>query len=223
MKKAARTVLLGLTLASASLLSTALAQEVTRTGLIEADIAGRSVSAWTYASAVPADAAEGIEDENQRAVLERVAGTTIHSATFMHRDAMTMGGIVLVPETIYVNLSTRTDHPEGDSVDSVLVKFSLDPETLTLGEETDIEVSWYPVGSSFSDYYALTEGSLSLTSVTVVDGQTLALSGTISGLLSRQTGYDIEHNPDDTVAIEATFVIDEVKSSDLAYELVTQD
>ncbi len=195
--------------------------ETFRTGSIEALVDGQSYSAYTYATAVPDNVADGVTDEQQRAILERVAGTTQHSATFMHQDAMVMASIVLAPETIYVTLSTRTDHPEGDSVGSFLVKFSLDPETLELREEADVEVTFYPPGSSYDNYYALTDGVLQLTSLEVLDSQTMAISGVISGLLSLQSGYAIEHNPDDVLSIEATFNIEQVATSSLAFELVT--
>lgn len=208
-------------MAAGTLFSSALAQNEFETGSIEAQIGSRTIRAYTYATEVPADAAAGIEDERQRAVLERVAGTTVHSASFMHQDAFTMGGMVLVPETIYVTLSTRTDHPDGNSIDSLLITFSLDPETFELGDEADIEVSWYPVGSSFEEYYALTEGTLTLDSLSVLDAHTIALSGTISGQLTRQSGFDIEHNPAEALPIEASFDVQQVKNSDLAFELVT--
>lgn len=218
-----RLSVLSVALAAASLSGLGLAQTEFETGTIQAEIGARNISAFTYATEVPADAAEGIEDERQRAVMERVAGTTVHSASFMHREAMTMGSIVLVPETIYVTLSTRTGHPDGDSVDSLLIRFSLDPVTLELGDEADTEVRYYPVGSSYEEYYALTEGTLTLDSLTVVDAHTMSLSGTVSGVLTRQFDFDIVHNPDDTLPIQASFTIEQVSSSDLAFELVTDN
>ncbi len=210
-------------IAAAALLSLSFAQEPYETGSIEATIAGKEIRAWTYATDIPANVADGVEDERQRAFLERVAGTTVHSASFMHREAMMLGGMVLVEETIYVTLSTRTDHPEGNSFDSLLVEFSLAPETLELGEEVDIKVTYYPSGSSYDDYYALTDGSLLIESLEVLDDQTMAISGTISGLLSHQSDYDIMHNPADTLEIEARFEISQVKTSDTAYSLITGD
>ncbi len=197
--------------------------ETFRTGVIEAVVDGQNYSAYTYATEVPDDVADGVTDEQQRAILERVAGTTQHSATFMHQDAMVMASIVLAPETIYVTLSTRTDHPEGDSVGSFLVKFSLDPEALELREEADVAVTFYPHGSSYDDYYALTDGVLQLTSLEVLDSQTMAISGVISGLLSLQDDFDVAHNPDEVLQVEATFNIEQVATSSLAFELVTSE
>lgn len=219
----ARLTTLSFALAVSTIFSLALAQDAYETGSIDATIDGRTVRAWTYATDVPADVADGVEDERQRAVLERVAGTTVHSASFMHMEAITMGGITLMDETIFVNLSTRTDHPDGNSVESLLVKFSLIPESLELGTEADIEVSYYPDGVSYDDYYALTDGVLTLDSLEPLDASTMAITGTIRGTLTRQHDYDIVHNPDDTLQIDATFTISQVKGSDLAYSLITDD
>lgn len=214
---------LTLAITAAALLSLSFAQEPYETGSIDATIDGREIRAWTYATDVPADVADGVEDERQRAVLERVAGTTVHSASFMYQDPIMLGGMMLVDETIYVTFSTRTGHPDGDSIDSLTIKFSLVPGTLELGDEVDIEVTYYPSGSSYDDYYALTDGSLVIESLEVLDEQTMAISGTVSGLLSHQSDYDIMHNPADTLQIEARFDISQVKTSDTAYSLITGD
>lgn len=222
MLRFARHALGGLALATLALGALALAQgETFRTGTLDAVIEGTSYGAYTYATEIPDDVADGVTDEQQRAILERVAGTTQHSATFMHQDAMVLGGMVLVPERIYVTLSTRTDHPEGNSFGSFVVMFSLDPETLEPGDEADTEIRFYPDGIFADTFYALTEGVLELTSLEVADPRTMSISGVISGHLSLQEGYDIVHNPDDVLQIEATFTVDQVVSSSLAFELVT--
>ena len=202
------------------LLGSAAAQHRTfETGAIDAVIGGATYHAYTYATEVPADVAEGEKDERVRAILEAVAGTTQHSASFMHMDEMTMGGMVLAPATIYVTLSTRTHHPDGASIGSFMVQFALDPETLELVEDAVAEFMFYPRGSSYDDYYAFTDGVFELHPIQVVDEVTMTLSGTFSGTLSHQSNYDVVHNPDDALAVEASFTA-LVVTNDTAFKLI---
>lgn len=203
------------------LLGSAAAQHPTfETGAIDAVIGGTAYHAYTYATEVPADVADGEEDERVRAILEAVAGTTQHSATFKHMDEVTLGGMVLTPATIYVALSTRTHHPDGTSIGSFMVQFALDPETLELVEDEAVEFKFYPRGSSYDDYYAFTDGVFELHPIQVVDEATMAISGTFSGTLSHQSDYDVVHNPDDAVTVEASFTVSQVVASDAAFKLI---
>lgn len=190
------------------------------TGAVDAIIGEGAFHAYTYATEVPADVADGEEDERVRAILEAIAGTTQHSASFMHVDEMKLGTTVLTPPTLYVTLSTRTHHPERSDIGSFMLQFALDPETLELLEEADVELKFYPRGSSYDDYYAFTEGVFELLEVTVVDDVTLAVSGTFSGALSYQTDYDVVHNPDDALAVEGSFTVARVVSNDAAFKLL---
>ena len=212
-----------LLLAALLLSANAAAQYPSRqTGTVTAEVDGRNVTAVTTATEVPANAADSATDENQRAILERVAGTTQHTASFALHEAFMLGGIQLTAERIWVTVSTETDHPDGSSFDSFLVQFALDPEKLQLIDEDEAEISFYPRGSSWSDYYALTEGSLQLDEVVVLDGQTLRITGSFSGLFSHQTGFDITHNPADVLSVNATFELSEVGASDVTLNLLQE-
>ncbi len=194
--------------------------EEVATGTVAAVVGGSELTLHTYATSVPADVADGVEDERQRAILERVAGTEQHTATFMVTEEMTMGPVVLVPATIYVTvLATAHVGPDATPT-SFEITFSLSPDTLELGPEEDVAVRYSPDSLSSSGYYALTEGALELGSVRVVDATTLAIAGSIRGVLSWQEGFEPVHDPDDALSIEATFDIQRVASSDDAYALV---
>ena len=206
----------------AAVLSTASAQAQTReTGSVTAQIDGATHSFVSSAKHVPEDVAEGVTDEKVRAILEKVAGTDQHTATYMVMDPIMVGEVEIVPATLYATLGTAWS-PEGASEEvSFDVKFSLDPAALDPASIGDIEVLYYPNGWNFDDYYALTEGGLTLDSVVVVDDTTVAVSGTIDGVLTHQTTSTVEHNPADTLPITASFTIDEVVGSQLALDLIT--
>ena len=212
---------IALILASLLLLGSVAAQAVHQTGTVDGTIDGSAYHAWTYATDVPEDVADGVEDEAVRAILTNIAGTTQHSATFNHMDAMTLGSIELMPATIFVTMLTRTEHPDGDTVGTVEINFSLQPETLELASQDDVVVKYHPGESSFSNYYALTSGGLELQSIEVVDEQTLAITGTISGQFSWQEGYETVHDPATAINVELTFVVNQVVSSSTAFELIT--
>ncbi len=185
------------------------------TGTLEAVIAGKDHIMRSFVTTVPEDAAERTSDPEARALLEKLAGTEQHTATWMITDPFEMGGIVLLPAMLFVSIGTRA------SEDST-ANFALDIDTLELDTESDIEVRYFPESWSTKDFYALTEGTLQLNSVEVIDERTLRISGTVLGTLSFQESYSVEHNPNDTLPFEATFSIERVFGSQLPLELLGQ-
>ena len=200
--------------------ASASAQESFLTGHLTLKLAGAESTLHTYATHVPEDAAERASSPEQRAILEKVAGTDQHSATFMRLEGISLGGVQITPTTLFVSLYFRADDERSSGVGGVDVAFALDPETFEVIESDDLDVKYLPTGSSFDDYYALTKGELVIATVEVVDGQTLAISGGFSGLLSLQEGFLVAHNPDDTLEVEATFVVDQVVGSDVVLEIL---
>lgn len=191
-----------------------------QTGTIDALIDGRQFTFVTSSSKVPEDVADGVEDENVRAILEKVAGTTQHTATWMITEPFEMGGIVFAPSQMFASLDASAEPLGG--IGEFRIEFALDQETLTLDTEMDIDIRFYPESWSVDEFYALTEGTMLLERVEVVDEQTLIMSGTISGVLSFQPGYSVEHNPADTLLIEASFSIEQVVGSQLLLEVLGQ-
>ena len=211
MTPSARMGLLALALTLLTLVSLAVAQYPTfETGYIDAVIDGVEYRVNPYATEVPDNAADNATNDAERKFLARIAGQTQHSASFAFKDERTVGNMVVAPAMLQVAISTRSAHPDGATVDSLLLQFALHPGTLELLTEVDVEVSYFPRGSSYDDYYALTDGTLDLHSVEFVDAQTLTITGMFSGTLTHQDDYDVVHNPDDALTIEAKFVVEQV-------------
>ena len=196
------------------------AQTTFDTGTLVLVLGDSETTLHTYASHVPEDAAERATSPEQRAILEKVAGTDQHTATFMHLAGISVGGMQLTTATLHVSMYFRDDEERISGVGGVDIAFELDPETLEHVPSDDVDVKYLPTGSSFDDYYALTQGELVIDSVEVVDAQTLAISGRFSGVFSLQEGFLVAHNPDDTLAGEATFVVDQVVGSDVLLDLL---
>jgi len=224
MKTLVSAVLVAVTLLLAALFTHAAAQaETFVTGTLGAKVDGMELRLHSSYQTVPANAADGVTDPRQRAILERVAGTDQHTATFMAREAMTMGGMVLVEAKLYVAIGTRADGSEANGAHGVDVRFSLALDTLDLATLDDVEVYYYPRGWSTSDFYALTDGGITLTTFEVVDDTTLSIAGAVTGTLSHQTSFDVQHNLDDTLQFEAVFDIARVIGSSTAFDMLTAE
>ncbi|HET8984635.1 MAG TPA: hypothetical protein VFN03_02640, partial [Trueperaceae bacterium] len=111
------------------------------TGTLTTVIGGEERVLSTYGTLVPEDVADGIEDPQQRAILERVAGTEQHTGTYRLMDEMTMGGMVLVPATIWVALTFQYGGHEASGPHGVTLQFPLDPATLTLSDADQVEIT----------------------------------------------------------------------------------
>ncbi|NLG08478.1 MAG: hypothetical protein GX560_04405 [Deinococcales bacterium] len=188
------------------------------TGTLTAVIDGEERLLRTFGTLVAADVADGVEDAQQRALLERVAGTEQHTATHKLVEGMTLGGIVLTPPTLWVVLTFHHDASGAAGPHDVTLQFPLDPTTLELSDPDQVEIKYFPNGSSYDDFYALTDGALSLTAVEVVDDVTLRVRGAFAGVLTHQTSFDLVHDPDTAIAVEAGFVVERVVGSQLVLE-----
>lgn len=216
-----RLITLLLSLVLVALISTATAQETRTTGTVTATIGGEQLSLSSAAQRVPEDAADGVTDPERKAILEKVAGTEQHSATFMVMDPIKAGSVVIVPARLYVTIDTSVPDVDRSEHGGLSLRFSLDPETLDAASIDDVEVLYYPDGWDLSDYYALTEGALTIDRVELVDGSTLAVSGRVEGVLTHQDEFQAVHNPEDALTVSATFEIGEVAGSDVALELLS--
>lgn len=207
-----------LTLAVAALASVATAQEEFVTGTVTGTVGGTEYTAHTWAGIVPEDAADHTDNEQLKEMLRELAGKAQHSASFMFMEGISMGGIALSPDLVYVSILTRTDNPEDQDLHSFKVDFTLDPETLELVDESDVQVEFYLDG--FSRFYSLTEGTITLMDLVLLDESTLSLAGTVSGRMVLVDGFTAT---DETVDLQLTFDIGQVASSDTAYRLITGD
>lgn len=221
MSRFRRLYIVAFLLASFVLTSSALAQgEWFETGTLVTVIDGEERLLHTYGTLVPEDVADGVEDAQQRAILERIAGTEQHTATYQFMEGISMGGMTLTPDTIWVALTFRFGGHDTSGPHGVTMQIPLDPSTLAVLDPEQIEVNYYRDGPSWDDFYALTEGGIALESVDVVDDVTLRIVGSFSGIFTHQTDYDIVHNPDQALAAHGEFVVERVVGSQLALELI---
>lgn len=221
MSRTRRLYIVATLLASFALAVSAFAQgEWFETGSLTTVIDGEERLLHTYGTLVPEDVADGVEDEQQRAILERVAGTEQHTATYKFMEGISMGGITLTPDTIWLAFTFRFGGHDSSGPHGVTMQIPLDPATLEISDPDQIEVTYYPNGPSWDDFYALTEGAILLDAVDVVDDVTLRIAGSFTGTFTHQTDYDIVHNPDRALAAQGEFVVERVVGSQLALELL---
>lgn len=194
----------------------ALAQgEWFRTGVLTTVIDGVERELHTYGTYVAEDVADGVEDERQRALLERIAGTEQHTATHMYSEERKLGPVILAPATVWVALTFHHDGHDSTAPHGVTLQIPLDPASLALSDPEQVEITYFPEGPSYEGFYALTDGELTLTTVEVVDEVTLRVAGSFSGRMSRQSGYDIEHDEGSAIDAYGEFVVERVVGSQL--------
>lgn len=181
------------------------------TGTLEVELAGQAHEFHTFATDIPENVAEGIQDPAQRERLEKAAGTTEHTATWHVPEPIVMGNIVLsAANDMYVSLYGRVSEDRDAGLGELRIDFGLSLATLTVSDPAvvGISVRYYPESFSITDYYELTEGDLEVTSVEQVDERTLRVQGTFTGTFSFQTRSGVvAHNPNDTLATSGSFDI----------------
>lgn len=196
------------------LASLALAQDTWfETGSLTTVIDGEQRLHHTYGTLVADDVADGVEDPAQRAFLESIAGTEQHTASYELFDELAMGGIVIAPATLWLALTFRFGGHDSTGPHGVTMQVPLDPSTLTLTDPDQVEITYYPKGPSYEDFYALTDGVLTLDLVEVVDDVTLRVGGSFSGYLTHQTDFDIVHDPSTAVEAHGEFLVERVVGS----------
>lgn len=184
------------------------------TGDVVLNLAGEERTFHVFAVDIPENVAEGVQDPEVRARLERAAGTTEHGATWDAPAPVSIGGIVISsPTTMSVVVAARPTEDRTAGLGEVRLHFQLDLATLTLPPTADAAVSvwFFPEAFASRDFYALTEGALTVTGVTPVDDVTLRIEGTLDGVLSFQASLaGIAHNPTDTLAVTGRFELHQV-------------
>ncbi len=192
----------------------ALAQaEWHESGLLTGEISGDSIELHSYAARVPEDLGEEIEDEIVREFIESFVDAVQHGARYRLVPEVSLGPVVLAPAQILVSIDLRPEeNPETDG--QLTIEFGLDPETYEFQAESAV-VRYFPRGVDLNDYYGLSEGELLIDEVAKrEDSGSLMIRGSITGLLTYQTGVEVLHNPNDALSIEAEFQIDTVATLD---------
>ncbi|MDQ3459850.1 MAG: hypothetical protein M3498_11200 [Deinococcota bacterium] len=70
------------------------------------------------------------------------------------------------------------------------------------------EISYFPEGFNFDNFYELVEGELAVDTATMTDDLTLALTGSFSGVLAQKRGIMSEPDPTNTLEITGSFKIE---------------
>ena len=134
----------------------------------------------------------------------------VHTASWMILKPMLMGGVNMSPDDVFVTVTTRDTVSPKFGQPEMRVEFSLDPVTLDLKTDPAANLQYYPDGSSTDVYYALTNGSFNVESVTRLEDDTLAIIATAEGEMSGQQSYDVSHNPSDILPLSARFELQQV-------------
>ncbi len=225
--RAHRRRLASLTLVFTLLLGAASAQTRERTGTVDVVLGGEARTFHTHVQKVPENAAEGVENPDVRRMLERLAGTSQHTATWMAMEPIVMAGIVLyAAEELFITIGATVPMDAPGDVGEISLEFELDRVTLALNDSEDasIDFRFFPASWGFDAYYAASEGTFELLidEVEQIDATTLRIRGSFSGTLSFQNSYQVAYNPDDTMSVSGTFDIEQVGGSS-ALELVLGD
>lgn len=139
-------------------------------------------------------------------------GRQIHSASWITLEPRLIGGVNIMPDDIFVTVRSRGSVEPEPGQASLLLEFSLDPDTLELRTETPHNIRFYPPGGSSDGYYALTEGSLRLERTARTDGNGLAILGIARGVMTFQTSETIVHAAAGAVEFSARFDLANVGS-----------
>lgn len=163
------------------------------TGVITMKVGAEEVTHYTTWNSVPGD-------ETRQ----------VHTASWLILKPMLMGGVNISPDDVFVTATTRdTVLPEFGQPE-MRVEFSLDPVTLDLKADPAATLTFHPTDSDTDVYYALTNGSFQIESVTRLEGDTLAIIATAEGEMSAQQSHDVSHNPNDILPLSARFELQQV-------------
>ena len=133
------------------------------------------------------------------------ADRQIHTASWIIQKPIMLGGIKLSTDDALVTITARDSILPDHGQPTLRVEFALDPITFALNTEVDVNLLYYPTDSDLDGYYALTNGQFKIEIVTRIDENTLSIIATAEGEMSAQTGYDVAHNPNDVLPLNARF------------------
>ncbi|MBA2666245.1 MAG: hypothetical protein H0U69_04335 [Trueperaceae bacterium] len=196
----------------------------TETGVLQLELEGEASQFHTYSTLISEEMPDDVDNELAQEMLDDLAGTTQHTARWMVPETRMMGTIVLMkPTVMFVSISAR---PQGDDRTpgrQIMLDFGLDLATLELAESASATIRYYLEGYTTSDYYALTEGGLEVTSVERIDEHTLRITGAFAGAFTHQGDWrGIEHNPTDALSVQADFDFLQVVGRDLLSEVLLE-
>ena len=138
-------------------------------------------------------------------------GKEVHTASWLILKPMTMGGLNMATDDVFVTITTRDSiAPASGQQAEMRMEVSLDPITLGLMPDRTPSIQYYPSGSSADKYYALTNGTFEIESATRIDANTFTLIATAKGEMTGQDGYEPVHNPEDVLEVNTRFELQRV-------------
>lgn len=184
-------------LASAVLLTApVLAQGVPsyeKTGTIEITFGDEQMTHYTTWNTVPND-----------------AGRQVHTASWLILKPQLMGGVNISPDDVFVVVTSRDSIEPYPGQASMRVEISLNPETLELKAWPQPSIRFYPGDND--GFYAMTDGTFEIESVTMIDGDSFAVSANVQGVMTGQTSETVAHNPEDAIEFSARFDLQRVSN-----------
>lgn len=163
------------------------------TGTVNITLGDKQITHYTTWNTVPGDS------ERQ-----------VHTASWVILKPMLMGGVNMIPDDVFVTITSRdTVKPKSEQT-SMRVEFSLDPVTLDLKPDSEPTILYYPYSREADGYYAMTNGSFDIEKVTKIDANSFAISGSAQGEMTAQKNATIAHNPEDVLPFKAQFELQKV-------------
>lgn len=127
----------------------------------------------------------------------------VHTASWIVLEPRLMGGVNIIPDDVFVVITSRGTIEPDPGQATLRVEASLEPETLDLKSRPAPSIHFYPDGDD--RFYALTDGTFEVESVTRLDAHSFAIIANAYGVMTGQTNRDVVHNPDDAVEFSARF------------------
>lgn len=184
-------------LSSAILLATpALAQGLPvyeETGVIEITFGEKRMTHYTTWNTVPGD-----------------PDRQVHTASWLILEPRLMGGVNITPDDVFVVIATRDSIEPNTGQASMRVEISLDPQTLQLKTKPAPTIRFHPEDGE--GFYAMTDGTFEIESVTRIDADNFAITASAHGVMTGQTSETIAHNPEDAVEFSARFDLQRVSN-----------
>lgn len=161
------------------------------TGTIEITLGGERMIHYTTRNTVPDDPTRKVD-----------------TASWLILEPRLMGGVNISPDDVFVVITSRDSIEPNPRQASMRVEISLDPETLDLKTRPAPSVRFY--SEDDDRFYAMTDGTFTVESVTRIDSDSFTIIASASGVMTGQTSETIAHNPDDALEFSAKFDLQSV-------------
>jgi len=167
---------------------------VVPTGLLTLEVDGTSIEYQLTATYYPADYGANDPDGPVADTMRRLAGRSLHEATWSKQVMEMMGREFVISENLRVEIAASTAHDEVDDLGVFSMVMPLEPETLALDPSERSSISFWPPGQSGIDYFEASSENSDL--AVVIDeaawqnGWGFTLRGSFTGTATANPGAD---------------------------------